>query len=107
MFMDFVYFVPSWKMLPTSIPREMVMSLAPHSGHMPPSTIFAKSRNCASLTSRAMSSPVKWQPSSFAPATRLLAFSSEESSSTVMFSGSPTGPIKPAHSPHSAVISAG
>ena len=57
--MDFVYLVPSWNIFPTSIPREMVTELSPHSGHIPPSMILAKSRYSASPTSREISSPVK------------------------------------------------
>ena len=56
----FVYFVPSWKMLPTSMPRAMRIARFPQRGQTPPSGILAKSRYAAPGTSRAISSPEKW-----------------------------------------------
>ena len=41
--MDSVYFLPSWKMLPTSMPREMRSVFLPQTGQTPPSTTLATS----------------------------------------------------------------
>ena len=39
-----VYLPPSWKMFPTSMPREMVRLRLPQTGQMPPAEALAKSR---------------------------------------------------------------
>ena len=41
MFIALVYLVPSWKMLPTSMPLLMRSAGLPHTGQIPPSTALA------------------------------------------------------------------
>ena len=43
MFIVFVYFVPSWKMLPTSMPFDTVSVCLPQLGQIPPAIALEKS----------------------------------------------------------------
>ena len=57
-FIALVYFVPSWKILPTSIPRLIVIAGLPQHGHTLPAFTFAMSTYFTSFRSRFKLSPV-------------------------------------------------
>src|SRR5438067_1789722 len=75
------YFVRSWKMCPTSMPRTMSSFPLP-SGLGSPATTLRMSATCGSGRSRPQFTPVRWKPSSFAPQTKSLINATRRSATT-------------------------
>ena len=94
--MALLYFVPSWKMWPTSMPRA-IDSVPLPSGLASPSTTLRRSAQSGAGKSRSQLTPVRCLPSSLAPQTKSASCAALWSTMTGI--DRPAGPSEPALQP--------